>query len=198
MISLLLDTSYTNLSVGLVKDHELLDKTEYEAWQRQSEYLIQEIDSILSRNGVEKEDIDEIIVSKGPGSYTGVRIAMTVAKVMALALNKSLFSVSSLEVYKNPSKTSICLMNARSKRSYIGIYDGENIILPDQTMTNEEVLKLISEHPDYEICGDTNYLGIEGKLYDVLSNLKDADIERNREKDILAAKPVYLKETYGF
>ncbi len=194
MISLLIDTSNTNLAVGIAKDHSLIAEVQYEAWQRQSEFLIQEIDKLFAENNITKDDIDEIIVAKGPGSYTGVRIAMTVAKVMAFALKKPLYLVSSLEVYKAKEGRSICLMNARSKRSYVGVYSPNEVILADTIMDNEQIKIYIAAHPEYKICGDVSYLSLVGEKVNVLENLMNADIERNLCNDVLAAKPVYLKD----
>ncbi len=194
MISLLIDTSNTNLAVGIAKDHSLIAEVQYEAWQRQSEFLIQEIDKLFAENNITKDDIDEIIVAKGPGSYTGVRIAMTVAKVMAFALKKPLYLVSSLEVYKAKEGRSICLMNARSKRSYVGVYSPNEVVLADTIMDNEQIKIYIAAHPEYKICGDVSYLSFEGEKVNVLENLMNADIERNLCNDVLAAKPVYLKD----
>ena len=127
MVSLLLDTSNTNLSIGLAKDHKVIDQVVYDAWQKQSEFLVNELDILLKRNNLTRSDIEKVIAAKGPGSYTGVRIALTVAKVSAFALNVPLYLVSSLEALKDENEPSICLMNARSKRSYFGVYDKENI-----------------------------------------------------------------------
>lgn len=194
MISILLDTSNTNLSAGIAKDHVLIAEVNYEAWQRQSEFLIQEIDNLLAKTALNRSDIDEVIVSKGPGSYTGVRVAMTVAKVMAFALKKPLYLVSSLEVYKAKEGRSVCLMNARSKRSYIGVYSQDEVILTDTIMDNEQVKIYLVAHPEYKVCGDVSYLSLEGEKVNILENLMNADIERNLCKDPIAAKPVYLKD----
>ncbi len=194
MISILLDTSNTNLSAGIAKDHVLIAEVNYEAWQRQSEFLIQEIDNLLAKTALNRSDIDEVIVSKGPGSYTGVRVAMTVAKVMAFALKKPLYLVSSLEVYKAKEGRSVCLMNARSKRSYIGVYSQDEVILTDTIMDNEQVKIYLAAHPEYKVCGDVSYLSLEGEKVNILENLMNADIERNLCKDPIAAKPVYLKD----
>lgn len=196
MISVLIDSSNFDLSVGLGKNHKVIAETSYQAWQRQSELLVAELDKLLINQNINREDIGEIVVSKGPGSYTGVRIALCVAKVMAFALNVPLYLCSSLEMMKNPGKPTICVVNARSKRSYVGVYDGENALLADQIMDNADVLKYIAEHPTYSISGDVDYLGLKGLKIDVVSNLINGDVERNLSKEPLAAKPVYLKDNY--
>ena len=86
MYSILLDSSNTSLTVGIAKDNVLLDYTSYEAWQSQSEHMIPELDALLNKYGVDKSEIDDVVVAIGPGSYTGVRIAITIAKTIAAAL----------------------------------------------------------------------------------------------------------------
>lgn len=194
MYSLLIDTSNTQLAVGLAKEHQLIDKSEYEAWQRQSELLVAEIDKLMTKNNVSRQDIGEVIACKGPGSYTGVRIALTVAKVTAFALQVPLFLVSSLEAQKDVNKPTICLMNARSKRSYIGVYDGDKALLKDCVMENSDVLTYINSHPDDVVSGDTAYLGVKGVSIDPILNLMQGDVAKNKVADVLSAKPVYLKD----
>ena len=62
MITVLLDSSNTNLSVGIAKDNLLLEYISYEAWQRQSEYMIVELNKLLEKHNIQKEDIKEEIV----------------------------------------------------------------------------------------------------------------------------------------
>ncbi|MCI1245291.1 MAG: tRNA (adenosine(37)-N6)-threonylcarbamoyltransferase complex dimerization subunit type 1 TsaB [Bacilli bacterium] len=196
MYALLLDSSNKNLSVGLALDGKLVDRTSYEAWQKQSELLVDEIDKTLVRNKIGRKDIGSVVVSKGPGSYTGVRIAMSVAKTMSFALGVPLYLVSSLQVQEVAGKPTICLMNARSKRSYIGVYRDAECLLEDTVIENQDVLEYIKNHPDYEVSGELSQLGLEDKPGDILGNLLKADVPANLCDEPLAAKPVYLKDTY--
>ena len=193
MITILLDSSNTNLSVGIAKDNLLLESISYEAWQQQSEHMIPELSKLLEKYGVNKNDIEEVVVAMGPGSYTGVRIAITIAKTIAVALITKLYPVSSLRVLKDGDVPSICLINARSGRSYFGVFKGNDIIIGDRIMKNDEVLAYITEHPGYSVCGDTKYLGLEGKqtnnIQEMLS-LKEALSDVNP----LSLKPVYMKD----
>ena len=193
MYTVLLDSSNTNLSVGLARDNLLLESISYEAWQQQSEYMIPELNKLLEKYEVNREEVSAVMVAKGPGSYTGVRIAITIAKTMAVALGCKLYAVSSLRVQKDGKNPSICLINARSGRSYIGIYEGNETLLADQIMKNDEVLKYIAEHPSYSVCGDVKYLGLEVKETNNVSemlSLKDALDDVNP----LSLKPVYMKD----
>ena len=191
---LLLDSSNTSLTVGLAKKEELIDSVSYEAWQCQSEHMIPEINTLLDKYSVTKDDINGVVVAIGPGSYTGVRIAITIAKVMGVALGVDVFPVSSLQILKKDKKPSICLENARSNRSYIGVYENEKCLLADQIMTNDEVKQYIVDHPDFCVCGQTNYLGIEGYQADIAKELLSLLKHLKPCVDSRALKPVYLKD----
>jgi len=196
MYTLLLDSSNSDLSVGISSKGELVDFVTYEAWQRQSELMVDEIDKMLDKHNLTRSDLSAVVVSKGPGSYTGVRIALTVAKVTAFALNIPLYLVSSLEAIKNASKPCLCLSNARSKRSYVAAFDGKKCLMEDTIMDNEEVKKYLEKHPEMIVAGETDYLGIKGEVINPLLNLKDLEDDAHKCPNVLSAKPVYLKDAY--
>ena len=114
--------------------------------------------------------------------------------MIGLCLNVPIYPVSSLRVLKDNEKPSICLINARSNRSYFGVYEGNKVIINDCIKTNEEVLDYIKEHPSYSICGNASYLGYENKdtsiCLQMVSLLKDLE----SVKDSLGLKPIYLKD----
>lgn len=193
MLNVLLDSSATYLTVGIMDENRLIDSLSYPAWQTQSEKMIPELKNLLEKNGYSSKDITGVIVGVGPGSYTGLRIALTSAKVICLSLNIPLYPVSSLWLLKEDDKPTICLMNARSGRSYFAVYQGENVIEEDQILTNDKVNEYISSHPDYIVKGELGYLGKEDNVgniakegFSLFSILKPIDNPLN-------AKPVYMK-----
>ncbi len=194
MIALLLDSSNKNLSVGISKDGKVLAAIEYEAWQQQSELMVPEIKKALEANNLSIDDLKAIVVAIGPGSYTGVRIAVTIAKIMGFLLDIKVYKVSSLYVLKHTTNPTICLINARSNRSYIGVYHGENILIKDTIMTNDEVDSYIAEHQEFVIAGDTSYLNIKSINTNRFINMIEAIKEDHIVGDLLALKPVYLKD----
>jgi len=194
MKGLLLDSSTVGLAVGLAEDGRLLDEIAYEANQRQSEFMVQEVKNLLDRNHIDPKSLGYVVVSKGPGSYTGVRIAMTIAKTIVFALNVPLYLVSSLEMLKVGDEPSICISNARSKRSYVGVYQGDKTVLADTIMDNPKLMDYIKAHPDYRVSGDVSYLGLEGEKVDILASMAKVNVERNLSEP-LGAKPVYLKDS---
>ncbi len=194
MFVILLDSSNTSLTVGLANENGVLDSTSYEAWQSQSEHMIPELDTLLNKHNVSYKDISDVVVSIGPGSYTGVRIAITIAKTIAVATGAKLYGISSLRCQKDRKNPSICLINARSGRSYFGVFEDDKVLVEDTILTNDKVLEYISSHPTYTVCGNTQYLGIEGKEPDIARELYSLMKVSEPVDDPLALKPVYMKD----
>lgn len=91
------DTSTANLSVAVMEDNQLLAERSIKVERNHSSYLVKAVDEALTEARISKRELDGIIVGVGPGSYTGVRIAVTTAKTLAWALRIPVCSVSSLE-----------------------------------------------------------------------------------------------------
>lgn len=197
MIWLGVDTSEKMLFVCLYDGNKQLYVNAYEAWQRQSEYLVEEIAKAFESSGVSKKDLQAVVSSVGPGSYTGVRIGLTVAKTIAFSMQIPLYLVSSLELLQRFPVPSICVSNARSKRSYFGVYENGKAIVSDCIKPNDEVKAYIAEHPDYALCGDTSYLGLEGSPYDPADNYLRCIDEAHLCLNVHKASPVYLKDDYA-
>ncbi|AKG74756.1 tRNA (adenosine(37)-N6)-threonylcarbamoyltransferase complex dimerization subunit type 1 TsaB [Salinicoccus halodurans] len=98
MLSLLIDTSNRPLSVAINQNGVTLAEINTTVKKTHSATIMDYIDKIFKMADINKGDIDRIVVANGPGSYTGVRIGVTVAKTLAYALDTELYSVSSLFV----------------------------------------------------------------------------------------------------
>ena len=196
MYQLLLDSANKLLVVALAKEKKVVDSIIYEAWQRQSEMMVPEIDNIMKRNSVKKEDIDAICVGIGPGSYTGTRIAITIAKTMGYALKCNVYKVSSLSLFKDSEKPTICLLNARSNRTYFGVYNKDKTIEKDQILENEDVLQYIKFHPDFLVSGECEHLNLKSINFDIARELVNGIRKENLVDNIFKLDPIYLKELY--
>lgn len=88
-----------------------------------SKYMLSMIDSLLQEANVTPKDLTAIVVGEGPGSYTGVRIAVTIAKMFALQLHIPLFAYDSLSVFA--TNESACAVEISLKRRTVlgGVYD---------------------------------------------------------------------------
>lgn len=194
MITLLLDSSGTNMSVGLAENHVLLGAIEEVAWQQQSELMVARIDELLVKHNVDRLKIDEIIVGIGPGSYTGVRIGVTIAKVIAVSLNIPVYPVSSLQIMEGNVRPSVSVMNARRNRSYVGVYFEGAVILEDQIMENADLFNYLNEHPDYLLTGDVAYLDKVSAPFNRFINMLKLRPTLVAHPNVLALAPRYLKD----
>ncbi|AXT51401.1 tRNA (adenosine(37)-N6)-threonylcarbamoyltransferase complex dimerization subunit type 1 TsaB [Aquimarina sp. BL5] len=94
---LCIETSTTNCSVALVNDKEVVvSKEDYDTKYSHAERLHQFINIVVNEAGIAFRDLDAISVSKGPGSYTGLRIGVSTAKGLCYGLNIPLISVDTL------------------------------------------------------------------------------------------------------
>ena len=98
MYQLVLDTSNQYLYVALAKDFRVFTSILQVGNNNHSETLMDVVKKIMSDNSLTTKDLESIIVGRGPGSYTGVRVACTIAKVMAYLENIKLYSFSSLDL----------------------------------------------------------------------------------------------------
>lgn len=99
---LAIDTSNVPMSVAVLADTTLLATTTINHERNHSKLLLPLIKQTLKQAGVLKTELDRIVVAIGPGSYTGLRIGVSVAKMLAYALNIPVVPVSSLEILATP------------------------------------------------------------------------------------------------
>jgi len=97
MLILAFDTTNSTLSVALLEGEKILCQNLILESGKQSELLIPEIEKILQENKIWYQDLDLITATKGPGSFTGVRIGLAVARTLKIATNLPLILINSLE-----------------------------------------------------------------------------------------------------
>ena len=95
MISLFIDTSSSDVSIAIIKDNKPLSIISKNMPNQHSTYTTKCIHDALEEAKLNAEDIDKIMIVNGPGSFTGVRIGVTIAKVYAYLLNKDIICLSS-------------------------------------------------------------------------------------------------------
>ena len=119
MISLCMDSAYKALVLGLYKDGTLIDGVSIEAFKKQSETIFVELNQLFEKTGLDYKDVDEVIITDGPGSYTGIRIAMTIAKVFCTQMHKTLKCISTMQLFAGMDESANVILDARSKRAYV-------------------------------------------------------------------------------
>lgn len=125
MYSVLIDTHDKEVLFVLYKNGQVLDKINKESNMRHSEIAMPSLIDLIERNSLNIHDIDEIFTVIGPGSFTGVRIGVTIAKTLAYLLKKTIISISSidLEYFSNGLKNGLYMVEEKNG-FFIANYDG--------------------------------------------------------------------------
>lgn len=194
MQSLVIDTSNQYLVIAYYKDGALVENYEAYGKKRQSENAIPKIDELLTKHHAELLEMDELIVTKGPGSYTGVRVGLTIAKVVKVANpNVNVKLVSSLQAYAGTSGKKVAVIDARSHKVFVCSYvDGQP--LDQEHMVDIDDFALYMEaYSDFEVVGDTELVGYakhQGSLSQQLFELSKTISATN---DVHQLLPTYIK-----
>ena len=143
---LYLDTSSSFLYCAIVKNDECIGELKLDLKKDLSSLALSEISNLFITTSTDPKDIDKILVVNGPGSFTGIRVGLTIAKTYAWSLNKKISTISSLEAMAISSDGEydyfVPVIDARRGYVYGGIYDKDgNSILKDQYV-NLETLKI--------------------------------------------------------
>lgn len=186
MVGLYIDTSSSKLIVALLRNNKLLEKQELSSIRTHNLLLLETIDNLLKNNCMDLNDINKIYITKGPGSFTGIRIGISVAKTLAYSLNIPIISISNLKLpifsYYNKDYY-ISIIPDNSTNSYIGVYDKNYNTIKEELMSNIKIENQKSEFKN-NIIFDNNKYDIE-KIINYYSK---------EEENVHTIKPNYLKE----
>ncbi len=181
------DVSSNVMFIGYSKNKELVDYSIRIAQKDHAKYLVDRISQVLQRNKIKLTDLDEIIVGIGPGSYTGLRVAIMVAKMLGYTKKIPVKTISSLFFMTSGyEQKTAALIDARRGYFFTLIHDKEKIILKDTYIKYEELKAL----PDYK---DSQAILISDRDYKVSAKLV---IEQAvLVDDIHGLVPNYLRRT---
>ncbi|MEJ7542517.1 tRNA (adenosine(37)-N6)-threonylcarbamoyltransferase complex dimerization subunit type 1 TsaB [Staphylococcus intermedius] len=149
MYSLLIDSANQPLSVAIMQEGHVLITHTTTIKRNHSVQLMPLVEWLLKQAQLKPADLDEIIVTEGPGSYTGLRIGVTTAKTLAYTLNIQLYGVSSLKAIAAQIQYSdayiIPIINARRQHVFAGVYQWQNSelvnVMADQYMPIEKLIE---------------------------------------------------------
>ena len=156
---LAIDTSTTHSSCSVMEGNNIVGDFSINQSMSHNEILLVMVDEVLKKLNIDIEDIDLFVAVTGPGSFTGIRIGVTVVKALAMALNKPIVAVNTLEALSFgifSDKKKIPLIDARGERVYYGVYEGisnTNIVAP-ALLTIDELLEEFSNKGEFVFAGD--------------------------------------------
>ena len=150
------DTSSKALSLAILEDKQVLAETTLNIKKNHSITLMPAIDFLMASLDWTPKDLDRIVVAEGPGSYTGLRIAVATAKTLAHTLNIELVGMSSLLalVPYQQEGLFVPLMDARRNNVYAGFYENAKPVMPEAHLSFERVTELIKGASQVTFVGE--------------------------------------------
>ncbi len=155
MLTLAFDTCNGVVSTAVLKNNILLSKSSVLENSKQAEFLVLEIEKTLKENNIFYQDLDLIATINGPGSFTSVRIGLTCAKTINIAIQKPLILLNSCEVVA---------------RKYLD-YDGEIIVVNDAKMDEFFIAKFLIKNKKIISTLEPTLIGID--------EIKNLEIKNN-------------------
>ena len=172
---LAIDTSNQPLSVAVLEDGNLLSQATCTKTKNHSVKLLPLIERLMEDARLKPCELDRIVVAKGPGSYTGLRIGVATAKTLAYTLDKELAGVSSLEVLaaafpKTEKSVLVPLFDARRGNVFAGAYRYDEKGLLQTVMSDRHiaVADLCEEFASQNVI----FVGRDAQAYSDLINEK--------------------------
>jgi tRNA threonylcarbamoyl adenosine modification protein YeaZ len=179
----------------LKKDGEILASRVVENHDNKyhSAFLISTLQEIMSENNIKPKDINLIATNIGPGSFTGIRACVTVARVMAQQLNCKAVGISSLEILahavQNPDKDVLVALDARKNSAYL--YKNGQIqgaVLLDEIKTDDCIV--LTDDKLQPILGGVSYQQENFPLGEILADLAE---KNSSDGDWRKLKPLYIQ-----
>lgn len=194
---LVIDTATKYLYISLLERDSVLESYYQPGQNDHSVKLMSEIEQMFKRQGWTVKDLDHIIVGIGPGSYTGLRIGVVVAKMFGWNNNIPVSTISSLALIASSTDTGIWIlaeMDARRGNSFLGVYEnvGKGLqLVQKEELTNLENYKNILQE-EFEVVSfgepnipkilQSNLLTLVTDIHSLNPNyLRKTEAERNLE-----------------
>lgn len=176
MKTLFIDTSFSDVSIAILKDNKIISSIQNNIPNEHSIYAHPYIEKVLKDSNTLPKEIDNIMVVNGPGSFTGVRIGLTIAKVYAYLENIPVTLISSLKTLALSEKGEyiLSLIDARNDNYYLGLYDKNyNDVIKEHFTNIKEVQELLNKYSNIKIVTNSK---INLDNYQLINNINIENI----------------------
>jgi tRNA threonylcarbamoyl adenosine modification protein YeaZ len=144
---LIIDSSTPILFLGLLKDGQPIDSLVETLERQQSEWMIPRVISFLQRHQLKLSDLQAVVVGDGPGSFTGVRLSLTLVKTLGLLKPISIYPISSLHLFAFDPLSAVW-MDARGERMYLGVYENNHIHVAPMILEVRHKKMIVDAYPN--------------------------------------------------
>ena len=156
MYTLIIDSATKVLYHALVKDDKVVKEIYTKGQNDHAKNIVFLIEKMLKEENITVDNLDKIVCGIGPGSYTGVRMAVTVAKMLSSFKNIPLYEISTLKLISSgESGKVLAMIDARRGNAFSAIYQEGNLVLSEAMRAKEEVMKesydVIVDESNYKV-----------------------------------------------
>lgn len=198
MITLFIDTCTEILNVALIRDGIILGSSTISSSEH-SKYTMPEIEKLFKNNNINPKSVNKIMVTNGPGSFTGIRIGVTIAKTYAWACNINVIPISTLKAYAlsyDGFDYYIPMIDARRCYVYAGIYNSKyEEVMQDSYISIDKLIEKVKALNNVLFISNSNFNNVD-TVSTKINILKIYEYYKD-EKGINphALMPNYLKKT---
>jgi len=202
MLTLFIDSSRKDLLLAVFKGTSVIKELSLGTNGRHSEFIMTELETMIKDLDITLDQFDRVITTKGPGSFTGVRIGVTIAKTLCYAKKIPLYSISTLKVLSYTGyEHRVVIMDAKKGRVFATIVSNDQVVLEDSYIEFDELINKMSKlEGRVSITCDDIYFNNENLLEfgDVFAQkvvLEEMINDQLVEEDVISFAPDYLKLT---
>ena len=196
MKTLVIDTCTNRIIVALADNSTIFSFCNEIIENQMSNIIMEKIEKCFQEANMKPDDVERILVAVGPGSYTGIRIGVTIAKTFTWALKKKIIPISALEVMisgYDEEKLLVPYIDARRNSCFGAIYDNKlNKVLKDQYISMEDFKEKL-KNKDYIFVSDDKLVESNSPKIDIIKLINKHDNDEGVNPHSL--NPVYLKKT---
>ena len=187
---LVIDSSTPILFLGLLNKGQPVDSLVETLDRQQSEWMVPKVISFLLRHQLKMSDLQAIVVGDGPGSFTGVRLSLTLVKTLGLLKPINVYPISSLHLFAFDPLSAVW-MDARGERMYLGVYEKAKVHVAPMILEMRHKKMIVDTYPNAtwitpaSACQQPNL---------ILSHVASLIKSLTPLKDVHLLNPRYLKD----
>lgn len=182
MKAIAIDTSISKITIS-VKNEEKIASTILNIGMKQSESLVPAMDHMMKTAGLLPEELECAVISKGPGSFTGLRLGFAAVKALESAFKIPVYGVDSLLPYAKAFEASqnpvLSVIDAKKEKFYAALFTNGKALVESGDYTKEEIFEFIKEYDSLVITGPDallfqdiiNKVGLKTKTFAIHSSL---------------------------
>ncbi|WP_425379589.1 tRNA (adenosine(37)-N6)-threonylcarbamoyltransferase complex dimerization subunit type 1 TsaB [Spiroplasma endosymbiont of Stenodema calcarata] len=190
MINLFIDTSTDFLTLILEQDNKVLGKVHQNNARRHTEETLPAISKLLKEHHLKLKDVNHFYLTEGPGSYTGIRIPMTIVKTVKVINPAVKVLVINTLLYQAGLENVVSMLDARGGQRYFAVLSNGQEVIPSQIIDYETCLEISKQFPGYQFRSDLQDI-------DFVNNYQMLKPLFHLVPDIFMLEPRYIKKALG-